>query len=385
MPRIAVRHGRFVASPGGQEFRPRGFNYIRLRPTWHGTFSPKRYDAARADAMLADLERRAFNVVRVFIDHATGEGVVASPEAAELSPEFLANLVDFLRRARAHRIHVVPSLIHLPQCKRYRDLIGTPPADVAGTNLPYLHQGHIDAKARYAADFVAAIKSHDPSLLTTVFAYELDNETHLAATSPPFSLTSGTVTPANGKTYDTSSDDDLQRMADENVARWADACVDAIRHVDPQAMVSTNVFTFAAVGRSGPGRLRRDTTNDPRFPARPLALVGTRLSYLDIHFYPFDERTLDRDLASIEFPELRAACEKAGKPLIMGEFGAFKRHHKTLPDAAAAMTRHLRRIHALGFLGYLYWTYDCDEQEALWNARSGHGEILDALTQIHRP
>jgi hypothetical protein len=143
------------------------------------------------------------------------------------------------------------------------------------------------------------------------------------------------------------------------------------------------VFTFRAVGRGGPGRLRRDKTKDARFPARPLALVGTKLSYLDIHFYPFNERTLDHDLKSIEFARLKAACEKRGLPLIMGEFGAFKSAYKTLPKAAAAMTRHLRRVYALGFTGYLYWTYDCDEQGFLWNARSGNGEILKALAAMH--
>jgi hypothetical protein len=379
MSRIAVREGRFVEKSSGRVFRPRGVNYIRLRPTWHGTFSPKRYDGARAEAMLADLAAHGLNTVRVFIDHAAGEGVVASRDAKALSPRFLANVVDFLARARRHGIRVVPSLIHLPECKRYRDLIGERSRDIAGVNQMYLHEGHTAAKARYAADFVAAIQAHDPGLLTTVLAYELDNETHLDATAPPFSLASGTLATANGQSYDLASEEALQRMADENVAHWADCCVEAIRAVDPEALVSTNVFTFRAVGRGGPGRLRRDQTKDARFPARPLALAKTRLDYLDIHFYPFDSQTLERDLASIEFPQLRAACTKRGKPLVMGEFGAFKSAYRTLPEAAAAMGRHVRRVLGLGFVGWIYWTYDCDEQDFLWNAKSGDGEILEAL------
>ena len=382
LPRIAVRGGRFVERDSGREFRPRGVNYIRLRPTWHGTFSPARYDGARAEAMLADLAGRGLNAVRVFIDHQAGEGVVASADAVELSAKFMANFLDFLARARGHRIYVVPALIHLPPSKRYRDIAGKAPAGIGGVNALYLHQGHVDAKARYAADFAAAIKAHDPSLLTTVLAYELDNETHLGANAPPFSLTSGTLTPADGETYDLASEADLQRMADSCVNRWADACRRAVREVDPEAMVSTNVFTFRAVGRSGPGRLRHDTTKDARFPARPLALAASSLDYLDVHFYPFDARTLDRDLESIEWPALKDACAKAGKPLIMGEFGAFKSAWKTLPEAAAAMRAHLRRVLGLGFVGYIYWTYDTDEQPFLWNAKSGQGEILDALTQV---
>jgi len=383
MPRISVREGRFVLGQTGKEFHPRGFNYIRLRPTWHGTFAPKLYDANRAEAMFADLEAGGFNIVRVFIDHAAGEGVVASREAEELSPKFMANFLDFLNRARRHGIRVVPSLIHLPSCKRYNDMLGKPPKDVAGVNLMYLHQGHIDAKARYAADFASAVKTADPSLLTTIFAYELDNETHLSAAAPPFSTTEGKIASADGKTYDLSSEQDLQRMADENVALWADACVQAVRKVDPEAMVSTNVFTFAAVGRSGPARLRTDKTKDHRFPARPLALTKTKLSYIDVHFYPFDENTLDRDLKSIEFDALKEACKGRGLPLVMGEFGAFRGPYKTVTAAAEAMTRHLKRIHDLGFAGYMYWTYDTDEQKELWNAKSEGGVILKALAGMH--
>ena len=384
MPRISVRDGRFVQEGTGKEFSPRGFNYIRLRPTWHGTFAPKLYDANRAEAMFADLQAGGFNLVRVFIDHAAGEGVVASREAETLSPTFMANFLDFLQRGVRHGIYVVPSLIHLPSCKRYNDLLGEPPKDIADVNRMYLHQGHIDAKARYAADFAEWIKSADPNLLPAVFAYELDNETNLVATSAPFSIPQGKITPANGKTYDLSSEKDLQRMADENVARWADACVEAVRKVDPQAMVSTNVFTFAAVRRSGPGRLRTDQTKDKRFPARPLALTKTKLSYLDVHFYPFDESTLDRDLKSIEFDAFRAACRERGLPMVMGEFGAFRGPYKTVSAAAEAMARHLKRVHELGFVGYLYWTYDCDEQKDLWNAKSERGEIFNALAALHR-
>ena len=63
----------------------------------------------------------------------------------------------------------------------------------------------------------------------------------------------------------------------------------------------------------------------------------------------------------------------------MGEFGAFKNYQKTLPDAVAAMSRHLDSVYDLGFIGYMYWTYDCDEQERLWNAMSDQAQILQAL------
>ena len=81
LERIVVRDGQFVEKASGKRYRPRGVNYIRLRPKWHGTFAPGRYDAARAERMLADLQRNGLNAVRVFIDPAGGDGVVASAEA----------------------------------------------------------------------------------------------------------------------------------------------------------------------------------------------------------------------------------------------------------------------------------------------------------------
>jgi len=392
MPLICVRNGRFIEKQTGKEFRPRGFNYIRLAQSpkgaapaiWHSTFAPGHYDALRAEAMFADLESHGFNIVRVFIDHRAGNGIVESIQSTDFSPKYMGNLLDFLQRARKHRIYVVPALGWFPNCRKYNQIVGQKPKNIWNRNSVYLNQGHIDAKARYLADFVLAVKNYDADLLTTLFAIELENESHLTATAPPFSQTTGTFTAADGRTYDLASPESLQQLADDNVNRWADTCVEAVRKVDPEIMVSTSVFTFAAVGRSGPGKFRHDRTKDKRFPARPLALARTRLSYLDIHFYHSSPQSLDTDLKSIEFDKVKAACRQRGMPLIVGEFGAIKHWIKDLSYAVTAMQQDLGRFYQLGFLGYMYWTYDCDEQEMIWNAKSGQGQIFNALVNMHR-
>lgn len=390
LPRITVRSGQFVEAVSGKPFHPRGFNYIRLRTAgsgdqkflWHDTLNPATYSSARTEAMFADLERRGFTLVRIFLDHMTGAGFVAEAGAEGLSPAYMRNLLDFLERARAHRVYVIPCFCYLPDVAGYRG--GAPPENVAGMNRPYLDPGYMRGKARYMADVCAAIKKHDPSLLSTVFAYELENESHFMATEPPFSLTSGTIH-WQGKTYDASRPEELQRLADDGIIAAVNAAAEAVKKVDRQAMVGASVFTFQAVGRTGPARLRDDKTPDGRFPARPLAIARSKSAYVDIHFYPMSETSLDGDYRSIEFPELRDACRKAGKPMIVGEIGCFRHVYKDVPTAAEGMRKSLARLQRDGFAGFLYWTYDNDEQsDHLWHALAGKGEIIAELEQAMR-
>ncbi len=391
LPRIAVRGGRFVEAATRRPFVPRGFNYIRLRTfekdgtkhLWHDTLNPASYSPERTEAMFRDVEKRGFNVVRIFLDHMPGAGFVERAGDEGLSAPYMRNLLDFLERARSHHVYVIPCFCYLPDAARYRT--GAPPDNIRGGNQQYLHPEHADARARYMADVCEAIKKHDPDLLSAVLAYELENESHFMATEEPFSLTSGKVK-WGGKEYDAADPADLQRLADDGIVAAIAAAHRRVIRVDRQALVGASVFTFQAVGRSGPGKLREDKTPDPRFPARPLAIARSKSAYVDVHFYPMKPDTLDGDYRSIEFAELREACRKAGKPMIVGEIGAFKFAYADLPSAAEAMRTSLDRLLRDGFSGFLYWTYDNMEQsDMLWDALAGKGEIMEALERAGRP
>lgn len=385
LPRIVVRGGHFVEKGSGKRFTPRGFNYIRLRMVgqgagrylWHDTLNPATYSAEKTEAMFADLERRGFNVVRLFLDHSSGQGFVERGGADELSPAYLKNLMDFLARARRHRVYVILCFCYLPGRASYHP--GPPPENVAGGNQQYLHPGYVAAKARWIADVCAAIRSHDPGLLSTVLAYELENESHFIATAPPFSLTSGKIRWGD-RVYDAEKPEELQRLADDAIIAAIDRTVVELHRVDPEALLGASVFTFNAVGRSGPAKLRTDRTADPRFPARPLAIARSRSAYVDVHFYPMNENTIDADYASIEWPQLREECRRRGKPMIVGEIGAFKHAYRDLPAATSAMKRALDRLQTDGWSGFLYWTYDNREQsDHLWEATAGDGAMLSVL------
>lgn len=101
---------------------------------------------------------------------------------------------------------------------------------------------------------------------------------------------------------------------------------------------------------------------------------------IDIHFYSDGEESWQKDLASIEHEKLLAGLkEQPGKTLLVGEFGAFKGRFGTVPEAARWMSALAKKFPAAGFQGWIYWTYDTEEQKELWNGMSEGAQILKAL------
>lgn len=387
LPRVIVRAGQFVTADNGAAFRPRGMNYIRLRTLnkdgvtalWHDTFNPASYSAEASRAFFADISAKGYNVVRVFLDHETGPGMLAAPGDPRLSAAYIERMADFLRSARANRVRVILCFCYLPLRKDWAAGLAGAPANVEGENQAMLHPGFIRAKAAWMAETARAIRRIDPDLLSAIFSFEMENESHFVATKPPFSLSNGSVR-VFGRVYDMAKIEDHLRLADDAAIQAIGAVASAVRAVDRHALVGASAFTYHAVGRSGPARHREDQSADPRFPVRPLALARSAADYVDVHFYPVAGDTTTADLAAIELDALRTEAQRRGKPMMVGEIGAFRFAYPTVEKAIEAMRSEIGRIMRAGFCGYLYWTYDTAEQDnQLWNARSGDSAILKAL------
>jgi hypothetical protein len=255
------------------------------------------------------------------------------------------------------------------------------PENVEHINGAYLSAGCIEAKKIYLTQLVEEVKKADPqgSLLSTVFSWELTNEVNLCGDLKPFCLTSGKVATADGKTYDMADPNQRQQCMDNNIINWANQMVDAVKAVDPNAMVSASVFTYQIVGKEGPCGVLPLGGRDTRFPARPLTFINsTKLSYIDVHTYStvfVTDYSLKADLESSEYSK----WDKAAKPLLMGEFGAFKEKYKTVEEAAVGMAAHRREAFDLGFSGAIYWTWDTFSQTELWHLLDQNGMINNAL------
>lgn len=382
LSRITIKNAQFVDSSDGQIFHPRGFQYIRIHPEgWHYVLHPDLYAPEAVEAMFQKTSDDGFTVVRLFLRSP------GTRDAEGFTSAFKQHYLDFLERARRHHIYVIPVWMHIqPESVeaafeeefRGRRAPGT-------NNRRYLSQAWIDGKAALMRELVTVVKEADPSLLSTILAYELENESAVHLDEAPFDEASGVFTCPNGKTYALDTDEDLQRLVDESTVYWANACTRAVREADPQALVSTSVFNYRLVGRSGPGKMRSEECKDPRVPLRPLALARTELDYVDVHFYPDNLENMNKSLETVEFEALLKACQERGKPLLAGEIGAIKVFFTSPAVAAPVMTTCVQRLLDSGFAGYVYWTYDCTEQEPLWHALSDGGEIYRAVRALHAP
>jgi hypothetical protein len=408
----AERLGHFRDTADGATFVPRGNNYVRLAQApggsaYHSTFEPGQYDAGRADAALAEMQGDGYNTVRVFIDpgsigdanaghpHGLGRGV---DDHGTLYGPYMDNVADFIRRADDRCIRVVVTLDGFPENAHYYTEVTKRPVspDIDGPNLMVLDAMHVQAREAYVGDFVRGLRDRlGADRLSAVFAYQIDNEAYVVADAKPFA-TGGPaqVTMANGRTYDMTSfgaGGDRQRAVDDGFAYVADRLGAAIRSVDPAALVTTGVYTHAAVGKDGPDGIAQ-TAPDNRYPARPALLArDSTLSFLDVHLYPTEQPngvnqpyTLDRDVNSSEWAGI------AGKPVVIGELGAVKSFWNGDLSAAAYGMRDLQvETCKLGAAGWLYWTFDTHEQLAsqpsFFMLDEGDGAINGQLAPIARP
>ncbi|WP_053207908.1 hypothetical protein [Jiangella muralis] len=405
LPRIAAGPDRtLVNTRTGEQFRPRGFNYVRLTPMpsnpaspYHSTFEPGRYDPARADAALAELTMKGYDTVRVFVDPGDGQdNLIGKPHGlgrgdADKSPAnaaYLDNLADFVRRAASYGVYVLPSMDVFPQNGYYRDLIGNSPrpVNVEGRNRSYMYEGYIRAKEEYLRVFTKEMKARLGDLMSTFLALQLDNEAYLKFTEAPFHQFSGTVTVA-GRSYDMAVAAQRQAAADNAFIAYADRGVAAVKAVDPELMVTMGAFTNLAVnGRTFDGLSGRCAggvaCTDPRYPVRVSAVTReSGLDFFDIHTYLAAGRTLAASLGSMEWP-------KVVGPVINGEFGTERKWFAGIAPARDALVAHQVGSCDYGISGWLYWTWDTTEdatQRKFFSGVEAGGVIAAGLAPRYRP
>lgn len=377
--RIGVRAGssgagEFFDRTLGTRFVPRGNNYIRLAPepatcggsgqSSHSTFSPGQYDAPRAEAALTAMAARGYNTVRVFFDM----NCLGSRTAPVLEGGVIASFADFLGRAKSHGLYVMPTLDFVPD--GYLAGRSFPPA-FQDENINFLTTSGVHAWTQLWQDVASALVQAGAAT-DAILAYEIRNETYFLNDQSPLSLTSGSVTAANGSSYDMGSQADKQRMMDEGMIHAVNQIRAGIRSVDPTALVTIGFFAPL-----GPNRWR---DGDQRID-RPGPLMNDsacELDFIDLHAYP-GPLTLPQYAGNFELTPSTA------KPILMGEMGTLQQTYSTSSAAAGVLQQWQVDSCSSGYAGWLLWTWDSEEQAGFWNDLSEGGVLDRALAPAARP
>jgi hypothetical protein len=373
--------GEFYDRVTGAKFVPRGHEYVRIGPqqdlagqtfVYHTTFNLGSYDAARADTALARMAAGGYNVVTVGINAQCAVACAADPIGGRLRAAYFSNVVDFIRRAKAHGIYVMLGTQFIVERTVYQDFINAEPRDlVDNVNLILLTEGGIRAYATFWADVVRELRRQGASL-DAIFGYELWDELSLDSRYKPFTLSSGTFRAPNGRTYDLASTDDRRRLMDDSPVYWVDQIRAAIRAVDPTALVTVAFFE--------PQEPNRSRTGDTRVLSTKGTIHHSSVDFVDIHPYPGIELTLP------QYMENFGISGPTPKPVVIGEFGAFKFAYPSPSAAVPALLAWQQDSCRYGVDGWLLWTWDSDpEQPELWSALSQGGVIEQALSPTSRP
>ena len=379
--RIAVRivggTGEFYDRVTGARFVPRGANYVvmgwqqnRAGESYlsHATFGPGFYDRTAAEKALQKLHADGYDVVRVFLETTTTTSITG---AYGLSSEYLGNVADFLRLAAVHGIYVVFVSDWLPDSDPYNQIVARECCETFdSSNAVHLSASGVEASERFYADFVRELIEREAPL-EAVFSFNVSNELAFDANEPPLAWTSGTVTLGNGQTYDMANPQDKKRIIDEGLVFYIDRVRTAILEVDPTALVGVGFFQ-----PHGPNPTR---IGDPRVIRTYAAIWQSQADYIDLHAYPGFELTLAEYVENYEINGMQE------KPIVMGEFGAFRGPYPTAQEAALALQAWQIESCTYGFDGWLVWTWDNEFGGEMYSALTDGGAINGALAPVLRP
>jgi len=378
--RIGVRlvggAGEFYDTATGARFVPRGSNYARWGtlpsnclevPEFYTTLAAGAYDACEAERALMRMKAGGYNTVRVTIsDYCTLNS------NGTFKPQYLSNWTDFLIRAKNHDLYVLITLPFLPVPSRYTI---PPQPNFEWENIFTLTSAGIAAEIGFWQGFIPGIVALGAPL-DHVLGWSIKGEMYFHAEHPPFNLTSGLVTAANGMTYDMSSAAEKQRLMDEGLVYYIGRLRTAIRALDPTALVTIGFFS--------PQSPNPNRVGDPRLVRTYWALAdpslgGSTADFVDLHLYPGVELSLAQYVQNCEMVGLER------KPIILGEFGAWDFAYSAEAAAKALQDWQVESVSS-GFDGWLHWTWDLDNHpDNTYSESIECGVIHEALAPIQRP
>ena len=374
--RIGIRtvDGReeFFDRQTGERFVPRGANYLRLERDANGVVVDRLfadYDGAAAAADLRAMRDLGYTAVRIGLDICQDD-CIGDPGGG-LRTDYLANIADLLRRASSVGLPVLIQANDLPEQGGFVPRVEATccePFD-GYLNSQYLSPIGLGVFREYWTAVMEGLRDAGAPL-DAVLAYGVRGELFLSTDTAPLNMRSGTVTTANGETYDMSDDAARQRMVDDGVVYWVEEMAKVIRAVDPTALVTVGEFTPNA-----PNTWRG---NDPRAPPRIDVFLRTSVDFLDVHLYP--------GYIPIEgLLENFGVTGRESIPIVVGEYGAFKFAFSDPPTGAGGLMRWQIDACPFGLDGWFHWHWRGTGDAEVWTGTESDGAINTVLSPGARP
>ncbi|MCA9986958.1 MAG: discoidin domain-containing protein, partial [Anaerolineales bacterium] len=229
-----------------------------------------------------------------------------------------------------------------------------------------LTPGAVNATRRYWRDLLQGLQARQAAL-EMVFGWQLVNEQWLFQDQPPLSLSEGVVESTTGR-YDMSDPAQKQALVADGLVHYIAEVKAEIRQHDPTALVTMGFF---APEIAAPGWYV-DTA--------PL-LANADLDFFDFHAYPGDRPLTD-------YIDAFGMAGYREKPIILGEYGAFRHVYGELSTAARAVGQWQADACGAGFAGLLYWTYypaGANIGDRTWGFTDEDNYLLELLAPSNLP
>lgn len=365
--------GEFFDRRTGEKFVPRGANYVFVPAKGGGTtltlLAVNIYDPAQTRSDFKALADRGYNTVRVFLDQCNkGPGCIGADENNGLNPAYLDNIEDMMAAAHETGIFILFTSNDLPDQGGYSEEANSASgSDFAGyRNSYYLTEPAVNATRRYWRDILTGLVDRHAAF-DAVLGWELLNEQWMFKNQPPLSLTQGIVNSTTGS-YDMSDPTQKRRMVSEGLVYYIAQMREEILSHDPTALVTMGFFA-------------PDIAAPDWFVDTAPLLKDANLDFFDFHAYPGG-------------PSLADHAQHFGmegydaKPIIMGEYGAFRHSYGDITGASRALSDWVAGSCAVGFDGWLYWTYypaNATAGDQTWGLADENGTLLDLLAPKDHP
>jgi len=364
--------GEFYRLDSGEEFVPRGVNYVFVPD--QGSYSNLLFKIGVYDPQLTRddfqiLRESGYNTVRVFLDHCSaGPNCIGDSDNQGLNPAYLDNIADLTKAAADEGLFILFTSNDLPDQGGYAELANSESGpDFAGyRNSYYLTDSAVTATRNYWRDLLTGLIAKD-ARLDHVLGWELLNEQWMFPDQPPLSLTKGEVATTTG-TYELGNPEEKVQMVSDGLIHYIDEVKQEILLHDPTALVTMGFFVPELVA---PGR----------YVETESLLDGSNLDFFDFHAYPGGPSLQDQALAF-------GMDGFTAKPIILGEYGAFRNTFPDLLPAAREITAWQAESCRLGFDGWLYWTYypaNAWVNDRTWSFTDEEGYFLNLLAPAKHP